>query len=151
MEIPSSLQNIDRSLFSKFPYLMRVEKPWGHEILFTPPELPYTGKVLCLKAHKESSLQAHDKKQESWYLLSGKVVMIREDKDGKLHEINMQSGVGYTIYIGQRHRFYARRNSEILEVSTPEIGNTFRFEDDYGRPTETEELRAEPNRGWDNK
>lgn len=148
MEPPSVLQNIDRSKFFKFPYLKRIEKPWGFEIIFTPSSLPYTGKILHITGGKETSLQAHDEKIESWYLISGKVSLIRDDKDGKLQEIYMQPEAGYTNYIGQRHRFRAITDVEILEVSSPESGNTFRFEDDYNRPTETEALRAEPNRGW---
>lgn len=149
MGTPSSLTNTDRSKFSRFPFLQRVEKPWGHEIIFTPPELPYAGKILHLNAGKESSLQVHSKKEESWYLLSGKVTIIREDQDGSLKEFDMQKGVGYTNYAGQKHRLKALKDSEILEVSTPEIGTTYRLEDDYQRPDETEDVRKLPNRGWD--
>src|SRR5437660_8498850 len=128
METPSATTNLDRSKFSKFPYLQRVEKPWGYEIIFTPPELPYTGKILNIKARQETSFQYHDKKLESWYLLSGKVVMVREDRDGNVQKQEMQTGVGYTNYEGQKHRLIARNDSQILEVSTPEIGNTYRLE-----------------------
>jgi mannose-6-phosphate isomerase len=148
MGIPSSLINIDRSKFSRFPFLQRIEKPWGHEIIFTPPEVSYTGKILYIKAKREFSLQAHDQKEESWYLLSGKVTMFQEDKNGDMRESDMQKGVGYTNYIGQKHRLQAIKDSEILEVSTPEKGTTYRLHDDYDRPNETEELRKSPNRGW---
>lgn len=124
-------------------YVKKVEKPWGHEIHFTPDNLPYMGKILHIEAGRRLSLQYHDQKKESWYLLKGRVTMIL---DGA--EINMEPGLGYTTSTGQKHRLVGIEDSDILEVSTPEIGNTFRLEDDYSRGTETEEMRKEPNRGW---
>lgn len=124
-------------------YVKKVPKPWGYEIHFTPDNLPYMGKILHIEAGKRISLQYHDQKQESWYLLKGKVTMIL---DGV--EVNMEEGLGYTTNVGQKHRLIGVEDADILEVSTPEIGNTYRLEDDYKRPTETEELRKDPNRGW---
>ena len=124
-------------------YVKKVEKPWGHEIHFTPENLPYMGKILHIEAGKRLSLQYHDQKTESWYLLKGKVTIIL---DGE--EINMEPGLGYTTQVGQKHRLVGVLDSDVLEVSTPEIGNTFRLEDDYSRGTETEEIRKDPNRGW---
>lgn len=133
------------------PYVKKIEKPWGHEIHFTPDNLPYMGKILHINAGKKISLQYHDQKQESWYLLFGKVIMILEDSEGNLAEAEMKKGFGYTTRVGQKHRLVGVLDSDILEVSTPEIGNTFRVEDDYARPTETEEIRQQPNRGWTSK
>ncbi|MBI2334276.1 cupin [Candidatus Daviesbacteria bacterium] len=130
------------------PYVKRVEKPWGYEIHFTPDNLPYMGKILHISAGKRLSLQVHDQKLESWFLLSGKVTMILENSKGELVENNMEKGYGYTTQVGQKHRLVGVEDADILEVSTPEIGNTFRLEDDYSRPTETEEMRKQPNRGW---
>ena len=55
--------------------------------------------------------------------------------------INIKQSKGYTIKIGQKHRYHAITNCKIFEVSTPEIGTTYRLEDDYNRPNESEELR----------
>ena len=52
-------------------YQKRIEKPWGYEIIFTSPDLPYTGKVMHLNAGTRQSLQIHDKKQET-YLARGR-------------------------------------------------------------------------------
>lgn len=130
------------------PYIKKVEKPWGYELHFTPENLPYMGKILHINAGKRLSLQVHDKKQESWFLLKGKVTMMIEDKDGNLKEVNMEEGKGYTTKVGQKHRLVGVEDSDVLEVSTPEIGNTYRLEDDYLRGTETEEMRKDPKRGW---
>lgn len=134
--------------FTNTPFVKRVEKPWGYELHFVPEDAPYMGKVLHIMGGKRLSLQVHDKKQESWYLLNGQVTMILENTKGELEEINMEKGVGYTTQISQKHRLVGIKDSDVLEVSTPEIGNTYRLEDDYARPTETEEIRKDSNRGW---
>lgn len=125
-----------------------MEKPWGYELHWVEEDKPYMGKVLHIQAGKRLSLQYHDKKQESWFLMSGQAKIIWEDTNGNLVETEMQQDVGYTCHIGQKHRLVGITDCDIIEVSTPEIGNTFRLEDDYARPTETEEIRKDPNRGW---
>ena len=134
--------------FTSDPYVKRVEKPWGHELHWVPENLPYMGKILHIKSGKKLSLQIHDEKQESWFLKNGKAKIIWEDSNGNLVETEMQENVGYTCSIGQKHRLMGITDCDIIEVSTPEIGNTYRLEDDYSRPTETEEMRKSPNRGW---
>ncbi len=142
------LKTIDKSKFEINPYTKKIEKPWGYELHFTPGELPYMGKILHINKGKRLSLQAHDKKQESWFLLKGKVTMVIENPNGELLEIDMKEGHGYTTQVGQKHRLVGAEDCDVLEVSTPEIGNTYRLEDDYSRETETEEMRKDPNRGW---
>ncbi|MBI2019379.1 cupin [Candidatus Daviesbacteria bacterium] len=130
------------------PYIKRVEKPWGYEIHWVPEGLPYMGKILHINAGKRLSLQIHDAKQESWFLMSGRGKVIWENKNGELIETEFESGQGYTCNLGQKHRLAGITDCDIIEVSTPEIGNTIRLEDDYSRPTETEQMRKSPNRGW---
>ena len=130
------------------PYIKRVEKPWGYELHFTPDDLPYMGKILHINKGKRISLQIHDKKIESWYKIVGRVTMILGDENGNLFEREMEDGVGYTTKVNQKHRLFAIEDSDILEVSTPEIGTTYRLEDDYARGNETEEVRKDPQRGW---
>ncbi len=131
------------------PYIKRVEKPWGYELHFVPEDKPYMGKIIHIKAGKRLSLQIHDQKIESYYLASGKCNLIIENENGELESIPMEPGKGYTILPGQKHRHEAVTDCDVFEASTPEIGNTFRLEDDYSRPTETEQLRKLPNRGFD--
>lgn len=127
--------------FSNLPYQKRIEKPWGWEIHWTPASLPYMGKVLHIHADKRLSLQYHDKKQETWYLISGRGKVIWDNEKGRLIETELKMGEGYTCCIGQRHRLVGITDCDIIEVSTPEIGVTYRLKDDYRRPDETEELR----------
>ncbi|MDX1766165.1 MAG: hypothetical protein R3313_04405, partial [Candidatus Saccharimonadales bacterium] len=100
------------------------------------------GKLIHLDEGKRWSLQAHDKKQESWFLADGQILMYFENSDGEMEEQEMQPNVGYTAQIGQRHRFKGGKGGgTVFEVSTPEAGTTYRLEDDYDRPDETEQRR----------
>jgi len=137
------LSNFDKSKFTNEPYALHdTLKPWGHEIIFTKPEDPYTGKIIYLNAGKRFSLQVHDKKQETQILFSGEAVLIIDNDKGELIEIPMEPLKGYTLKVGQRHRVRAVTDTVIFETSTPETGTTYRLEDDYKRPDQTEELRT---------
>ena len=131
----------DKSKFSNKSYARRIEKPWGYEIHWVPEGTPYMGKVLHVDKNKRLSLQAHDKKQESWYIINGRAKVIWDNNSGELIETELKPGEGYTCEIGQRHRLAGITDCDIIEVSTPEIGTTYRLEDDYKRPDETEEQR----------
>lgn len=145
------LKSIDRSKFTNSPYVKRVEKPWGYELHWVQDDKPYMGKVLHINAGKRLSLQYHDKKQESWFLMAGQAKVIWEDTNGNMVETELQFGMGYTCHIGQKHRLAGITDCDIIEVSTAEIGNTYRLADDFSRPDETEQMRKDPNRGWHNK
>ncbi len=132
----------DTSGFDNAPYARKVEKPWGWELHWTPADLPYMGKVLHINAGARLSLQVHDAKRESWFLLSGRAKVAWQDSSGALIETELQSGVGYTCALGQTHRLIGITDCDVAEVSTPEIGTTWRLEDDYARPHETEAQRA---------
>lgn len=147
-QLEQFLKTVDKSQFTSQPYVKKVPKPWGYELIFTPDNLPYAGKIMHVEAGKRQSLQIHDKKQETYFLVSGKGGVIIENNKGDLEEIEFENGKGYTTHVGQKHRIFAITDCDVWEVSTPEIGNTYRLEDDYARPHETEELRKDPNRGW---
>src|SRR5258708_21800989 len=143
------LNQFDASTFSTESYIKRIEKPWGYELHFVPDNKPYLGKILHITAGKRLSLQVHDKKQESWFLLKGKGKVIWENEKRELVETELQENVGYTCSLGQKHRLAGITDCDIFEVSTPEIGTTYRLEDDYKRPDETEEVRKQERAGKD--
>jgi mannose-6-phosphate isomerase-like protein (cupin superfamily) len=99
------------------------------------------GKVLHINAGARLSLQVHDEKQESWFITSGEAAVIWENNKGELVETKLEAGVGYSTKIGQKHRLKGITDCDILEVSTPELGTTWRLDDDYARPHETPEQR----------
>ena len=115
-----------------------IPKPWGHEVIVTSPNLPYAAKLLHVSAGKRLSLQIHELKTETLVLISGEATLSLEDATGRLADIAMVSGVGYTVPPLRRHRLAATTNAVLMEASTPEVGFTLRLEDDYGRADETE-------------
>lgn len=135
------LNSFDKSTFLTTPYIKRVEKPWGYELHFVPEGMPYMGKLMHINAGKRLSLQIHDKKQETYWLASGECNLIIENPQGELATIKLEKGKGYTTVPGQRHRHQAVTDCDVIEVSTPELGTTYRLEDDFARPDETEEQR----------
>ena len=145
----TDLTNIgDPTTFTTDGDARRVEKPWGWEIHWTPADRPYVGKVLHVCADKRLSLQLHDEKLETWLLMSGRAMVVWDDGSGEMIETELQPGIGYSCAIGQRHRLVGITDCDILEVSTPEIGTTYRLDDDYARSDETEAVRNAPGRGW---
>ncbi len=105
----------------------RVPKPWGHEIWFAvQPE--YVGKILHINKGHRYSLQYHEKKTETQYLLSGKVKFLM----GK-EEVILNPGDKLDIPPLTIHRAEAIEDSEILEVSTNDLDDVVKLADDYGR------------------
>lgn len=135
------LSKFDKSKFDNKAYVLRVEKPWGYELHWVPDDKPYIGKLLHINAGAKLSLQVHDEKQESWFLVSGDAKVVWDNNKGELIETVLKPGFGFTTQVGQRHRLVGETDSDIIEVSTPELGTTFRLEDDYNRPDETPEQR----------
>lgn len=128
--------------FTTTSYIRRIEKPWGYELHWVPEDVPYMGKVLHINEGARLSLQVHDQKQESWFLISGKAAVIWEDRQGNMVETALEKGVGYSTKVGQKHRLKGITDCDIVEVSTPEAGTTWRLEDDYARPDETPQQRV---------
>lgn len=151
MDLDEFLKTVDKSAFNSKPYIKRVEKPWGYELIFTPEGLPYTGKIMHVEKGKRQSLQIHDKKQETYFLATGRGGVIIERENGEMEEVEFEKGKGYTTMVGQKHRIFAITDCDVWEVSTPESGTvTYRLEDDYARGDEDDEIRKDPNRGWNN-
>lgn len=109
------------------------DKPWGREIWFACTA-GYAGKILEVKKGKRLSLQYHEKKTETQYVLSGKVNLhVGKDKDN-MEEIIMNPGDKYDIFPYTIHRVEALEDSQIFEVSTDDLEDVVRISDDYGRP-----------------
>jgi mannose-6-phosphate isomerase-like protein (cupin superfamily) len=110
----------------------RVDKPWGHEVIWAHTER-YVGKLLVIEAGKRLSLQKHLKKDESIFVVRGKLRLVLEDAAGKLEEIDLGPGEHRRVPTGRIHRFIALERVEVMEVSTPELDDVVRIEDDFGR------------------
>jgi mannose-6-phosphate isomerase-like protein (cupin superfamily) len=141
MSDTTQIPTFDTSEFSNDPYIKRVEKPWGYELHWVPEGMPYMGKVLHIKEGGMLSLQVHDQKQESYFLIKGQASIYWEDNQGEMITTKLEYGVGYRTLVGQKHRLIGNSDCDIIEASTPEAGTTWRLEDAYDRPHETEEQR----------
>jgi mannose-6-phosphate isomerase len=132
----------DPSSFSNVGYVRKIDKPWGYELHWVLADAPYMAKILHINAGQRLSLQVHDEKQESWLLVAGRAKVIWEDNKGELVETELETGKGYSTALGQKHRLMGLTDCDIVEASTPELGTTWRLEDDFARPNETPEQRA---------
>jgi len=111
----------------------RVQKPWGHELIWAHTER-YVGKVLVIEPGKRLSLQKHLEKDESIYVMSGRLRLHLEDDAGVVRVEDLAAGEHRRIAPGRIHRFEATElRVELLEVSTPELDDVVRLEDDFGR------------------
>jgi len=110
----------------------KTEKPWGFELLFarTPK---YVGKVIFVRAGHRLSLQYHREKDESMYLYEGEALIEIEESDGQLVKFVAQPGYCLRIPPLTKHRLEAIEDTTLFEVSTPELEDVERVEDDYGR------------------
>jgi mannose-6-phosphate isomerase-like protein (cupin superfamily) len=115
------------------PEARRVQKPWGHELIWAHTAR-YVGKVLVIEPGKRLSLQKHLEKDESIYVMSGRLRLHLEDDAGVVRVEDLAAGEHRRIAPGRIHRFEAMEaRVELLEVSTPELDDVVRLEDRYGR------------------
>lgn len=129
----------DTTKFVTEAYSIKVEKPWGYELVLTNNlSTKITSKILHINSGKRISLQYHDVKEEVITLISGKSLLYIENNTGEVVKIDMELNKGYLILPYQTHRLEAVLDSIYFESSTPESGNTIRLQDDYSRGTETE-------------
>jgi mannose-6-phosphate isomerase len=114
---------------TELPY--RVEKPWGYELIWARTDR-YVGKLLHVEAGHVLSLQYHERKDESIYVLAGEIVL-RLQQGETLIERRLAQGEAFHIQPKLVHQFEAVVTSDLLEASTPEIDDVIRLKDRYGR------------------
>jgi quercetin dioxygenase-like cupin family protein len=110
----------------------RVEKPWGHELIWAHTDR-YVGKVLVIEAGKRLSLQRHEVKDESILVTSGRLRLTLEDESGTIRVEELGPGDHRHVPTGRIHRYEAIERTELMEVSTPDLDDVVRLEDDFGR------------------
>jgi len=111
----------------------RVDKPWGHEKIWAHTDR-YVGKVLVIQPGKRLSLQYHRKKDESILVVRGTLRLHLENDRKQIEIIDLGPGEHRRIPVGRTHRFEAVDEPvELVEVSTPELDDVVRIEDDFGR------------------
>lgn len=112
--------------------IKRVDKPWGYEEWWAATEM-YAGKLLHVKAGHRLSLQLHREKDESSYVLSGRLLLIWGEDAAELHEREIGPGFAWRVQPGEVHTIEAIEDSVIVEASTPHLDDVVRLDDRYGR------------------
>jgi len=119
-------------------------KPWGREIWFAHTD-KYAGKILEVKKGHRYSLQYHECKEETQYILKGKAIFTYCEFDSpealetfgqdpkKLQEKILNEGDKIDVKPYTIHRLEAIEDTVVLEVSSPELDDVVKLADDYGR------------------
>ena len=111
--------------------MQRVDKPWGHEIRFVCTDR-FAGKVLFIRAGSQLSLQYHEHKDEAFLVQDGTLELVL-GRGAEQRAERLGPGEARRIKPGTVHRFRAITDCTLFEVSTPELDDVVRLEDDYGR------------------
>lgn len=110
-----------------------VPKPWGHETIWAHTDR-YVGKILHIKAGQALSVQYHERKDETVYLLRGDMkYWVQLPGDSELRDQALTSGQSFRITPGTIHYMEAITDCDVLEASTPELDDVVRIKDRYGR------------------
>ena len=112
--------------------VVKVTKPWGHETIWALSDR-YVGKILHINAGHELSVQYHNKKDETIYLLSGEMIYRVKGSEDVLDDVRLRIGESFRNTPGTIHQMVALTDCEVLEVSTPELDDVVRLSDKYGR------------------
>lgn len=110
----------------------REDKPWGYELLLARTE-QYAGKILCIRAGQRLSLQHHVAKDETLFLLDRDTELELQPGAGPSSRQRMTADQSYRVPPGLKHRLVALSDARVLEVSSPQLEDVVRWEDDYGR------------------
>lgn len=110
----------------------RVDKPWGHELWFAQTG-SYAGKLLHVKAGERLSVQYHEFKEETSYLLSGRLLLSQGENPDSLSVVRVDPGAVWHNEPHLVHTIEALEDSVVVEVSTPELDDVVRLADNYGR------------------
>ncbi|HEY2093745.1 MAG TPA: cupin domain-containing protein [Thermoanaerobaculia bacterium] len=109
----------------------RVPKPWGYELIFAKTAR-YVGKILHINQGETLSLQYHNVKEETLFVVRGELKLTIES-DGDRRVLPLREGESFHIPPRLIHRMEAVIDTDVAEVSTPELDDVVRLEDRYGR------------------
>ena len=117
--------------FFEMQPVRRVPKPWGYELIFAKTDR-YVGKILHVNRGESLSLQFHEIKEETLFVVSGELRLTIE-VDGDRRELMLRTGEAFHIPPRMIHRMEAVEDTDVAEVSTPELDDVVRLDDRYGR------------------
>jgi mannose-6-phosphate isomerase-like protein (cupin superfamily) len=121
----------------------KVLKPWGYELWLTGDPSPHFAfKRIFIKAGTKTSLQYHEKKRETNFLIEGEADLHYNPDSGvpasEFHPANVRverlsPGTVVDVQPMRIHRLEAVSDILLCEVSTPELDDVVRISDDSGR------------------
>jgi mannose-6-phosphate isomerase len=109
-----------------------VEKPWGREIWIAHTD-KYALKIIEFNKGARSSLQYHRVKHEHIYVDAGLLQIEQENEAGEMETRALRPGDVVENRPGRKHRVTALEDVRLIEVSTPELDDVVRVQDDYNR------------------
>ena len=115
-------------------HITHVPKPWGHETIWAKTDT-YVGKILHINAGQALSIQYHNIKDETVYLLAGQLIyrVWHSGESGGPTDVDLRLGQAYRITPHTIHQMEAVTDCDVLEVSTPHLDDVVRLKDRYGR------------------
>lgn len=134
--------------------IKKVNKHWGYELWIADGSVtPYASKRILFRSGNRTSLQVHEYKIETNYVLSGTGVLHRsteplniaeflatgmtstevEQYEATFEVIELTAGVVFNVQPGYVHRVIATTDLEFMETSTTELDDVIRLQDDQGR------------------
>lgn len=111
--------------------ITHIPKPWGYELIWAHSGR-YVGKILHVNEGHSLSLQYHEMKEETLYVVEGELRLTIE-YEGDRREMPLRKGEAFHIPPRLIHRMYAVVDTDVAEVSTTELDDVVRLEDRYGR------------------
>lgn len=112
--------------------MKRIDKPWGYELLIACNE-HYALKDIWMTRGTRSSLQSHERKVETIFVLSGLISLEKQTPGGPVEVATYGAGEAYDVPAGVIHRVTVIEDARLIEASTPELDDIIRHADDFGR------------------
>lgn len=109
-----------------------VLKPWGKEIWLALND-KYCYKRIEIHAGFKTSYQIHNFKLETNYIIKGDAEVWLENDDGIVEKFFMKEGDFFTVIPTRKHRVIAITDVILQEVSTPEVDDVIRINDEFNR------------------
>ena len=110
----------------------KTDKPWGYEVLWAQTE-SYVAKLMHIQSGCRMSLQFHNTKEETIYVMRGELIVWENEDDDDY--TGYPAGYVYHVKPGMVHRFGAPEKDDVMliEVSTNHLDDVVRIKDDYKR------------------
>jgi len=111
-------------------------RKWGTALTIENNNL-YCGKILKIKKGFRMSLQYHKLKDETLYVLTGKI-LVEYERDKTVFVETFRPGESIRIKPGEKHRVTGLTDSDIIEISTHhEDWDSYHIEDGGMVPSES--------------